>query len=73
MIKEVYSPPDLAVFEYCILGPLMSHNYLCAVCRERVAVINTNTGILQPCWGCQKTYKLIKLNWFDKLIGREKH
>jgi hypothetical protein len=50
----------------------MEHNYLCAVCREDSAIINCNTGILQPCSVCQERrhYRVIRLNWFDRLLGR---
>jgi ribosomal protein L37AE/L43A len=50
---------------------LMEHNYLCAVCKELSAVQNTSTGILEPCWECQKRgYALIKKTWIDKLLSR---
>ncbi len=42
----------------------MEHNYLCAVCKATSAIQETHTGILQPCFECQNTYKVIKLNWF---------
>lgn len=58
----------MAEYVYRIHGPIQGHNYYCAVCRESSAVIDCSTGILQPCWECQKTYKLIKLNWFLKLF-----
>jgi hypothetical protein len=54
-------PVGTAEFIFKRIGPLMEHNYLCAVCREEHAVIETWRGILQPCWGCQeKGYVLIK-------------
>lgn len=46
----------------------MKHNYLCAVCKEKSAVQDTHTGILQPCWDCQKTYKVKKLTWLDRIF-----
>lgn len=58
----------MAQFVYRNHGPTMSHNYLCAVCRTEKAVLQTNTGILQPCWECKTDYKLIKLSWFQKFI-----
>jgi ribosomal protein L37AE/L43A len=51
---------------------IMEHNYLCAVCKEKSGVQETNTGILQPCWECQNKYKVVKLTWVDKLLGRVK-
>jgi len=47
------------------------HNYLCAVCKKFSAVQDTHTGVLQPCWTCQKYFTQIKkktmldkaLNW----------
>lgn len=61
-----------AVFVYRRIGPAMEHNYLCAVCRESPAVIETWHGILQPCWECQKTYRLVKINWLDRFLKRFK-
>jgi len=67
MIKEVDHRPEMATFKYRVIGPVMEHNYYCPVCREKSAVISS--GILQPCWGCQKKdYVLIKKNWFLKLF-----
>lgn len=62
----------IAKFRYMNIGPVMVHNYLCACCRRQKAVIETWHGILQPCWDCQKQWKLVRLNWFDKLLGRHK-
>ena len=69
-VVQVYHSPITAKFEYQDLGSAMNHNYLCAVCRNEKAVIDMNIGILQPCWKCQNKYKLIKLNFIDKLLGR---
>ncbi len=69
MIKQVNSKPEMAVFKYQILGPSMSHNYYCAVCRNIVAVIDQNTGALQPCWDCQRRgYELVRGNALFKII-----
>jgi hypothetical protein len=71
MIEQVNElPVKKTPFRYCIAGPAMSHNYLCAVCKENSAVNEGWSGHLQPCWKCQKSYKLIKLNWFLKLFFR---
>lgn len=71
-VKQVFEKPEVAVFKYMDLGPAMEHNYLCAVCREKHAVLDMSKGILQPCWSCQKRdYKLVKLNWFQKLFIKE--
>ena len=51
----------------------MRHNYVCSVCKDESGVQNCNTGILEPCRTCQqKGYRVIKLTWFDKLLGRDK-
>ena len=47
---------------------IMEHNYLCAVCKKDSAVQDTNEGILQPCWDCQKIYKIKKLTWLDRIF-----
>lgn len=60
-----------AQYVYRTIGMIQEHNYLCAVCREQKAVIEVWHGILQPCWDCQKKgYKIFKMNWLDKLMGR---
>jgi len=72
-IKEVRSEPTMAEFEYLSLGPAMKHNYYCSVCREKIAVVDMSTGILQPCWTCQDIgYILIKMHWLQRLIQRIK-
>ncbi len=73
-MKEVSEHEDIPKAEFVFSRTFMAmrHNYLCAVCKGNPAVIETWHGILQPCWECQDTYKLLKLNWFDKLIGRGK-
>ena len=50
----------------------MSHNMVCAVCKENSGVQDCSDGVMQPCWDCQKRgYVLIKLSRFiiflDKL------
>jgi hypothetical protein len=54
-------------------GMIMTHDYSCPACREHSAVIDGSTGLMQPCWGCQKKgYKLIKADrrsWFAKFIN----
>ena len=57
-----------AEFVYVRAFMIMEHNYLCAVCREGKAVINTSTGILHPCWNCSKKYRLIKRHWLYDLV-----
>ncbi len=63
MIREVIGPGEIktAEFVYRNMGPAMEHNYLCAVCRDKKAIIELWHGILQPCWDCQaRGWKLIK-------------
>lgn len=71
MMREVAIDQDIpiAVFVYKNIGPAVVHNYLCAVCRENKAVLYLY-DVLQPCWACHKKYRLIRLTWFDRLIGR---
>ncbi len=69
-MKEVPWAQDIPKAEFTFAREFMAmkHNYLCAVCKERSAVQETNTGILQPCWDCQKVMTRIKRKtWFDKL------
>jgi hypothetical protein len=68
-MKEIYEKPRNARFEYRVLGPIVEHNYLCAVCRERKAVLDCTSGLLTPCWGCrERGYRLIKLGFWGKLF-----
>lgn len=72
LIEETYEwPVPKTPFKYCMIGPGMSHNYLCAVCKEESAVNEGWTGHLQPCWKCQKDYRLVKLNWFLRLFIKD--
>jgi hypothetical protein len=67
LTQEVFKDPGTAIFKYQSLGPAMNHNYLCAICRQEKAVLELWRGVLQPCWGCQKNYKVMKLNWVLRL------
>lgn len=69
MEKVSWNEVGVAEFKYSIAGPIANHNYLCAVCRENKAVLDLNTGILQPCWKCQRCHWVIKkTNWLDRVI-----
>lgn len=35
-------------------GPWAEHDHACAVCSARHSVLDLNTGMFQPCWGCQQ-------------------
>lgn len=62
---------DKTPFKYSTHFMGMRHNYYCSVCKEKPGVQSCNTGELQPCWDCQKTgWRLIKLNWLDRLLKR---
>lgn len=66
-------PKDVTVWRHDS-GMVMTHDYSCPVCREKSAVLDCNTGLMQPCWECQeKGYRLVKIhkhNWIKKLIKR---
>ena len=62
---------EKAEFTFAREAMMMKHNYLCGVCKEKSAVQDCTTGILQPCWDCQKNYLVVKLNWIDRLLGRK--
>lgn len=49
---------------------MMEHNYLCAICKEKSAIMETWNGVLQPCYECQKKWRVLKLNWLDRLFKR---
>lgn len=71
MIKEVPWGTPIEKADYIFAREFMAqeHNYNCAVCKEKSAVAECHTGILQPCWDCQKTgYVIIKINWLVKLL-----
>jgi len=42
-----------------------SHDYSCPICREKHAVLSS--GIMQPCWECQKKgYRILRKNVYKK-------
>lgn len=51
-------------------APVATHNMPCAVCYKKHAVLDMGEGIFQPCWDCQKIYKLRKVSicWLKKLF-----
>lgn len=64
---------EKAEFVYLLEFMAAKHNYLCAVCREKSAILDLNSGILQPCWGCQGEYTLIKKRrkgWLTTVVDR---
>lgn len=76
-MKEVSwdTPIEKAEFIFSREAMFMSHNYLCAVCKEKSAVQDVGSGILEPCWDCQKDgyniYKFEKgslIGWFVKWV-----
>lgn len=59
--------PATYVYRCTFMG--QEHNYLCAVCREKPAVVETWHGVLQPCWVCQKNgWELYRRQSFVELI-----
>jgi len=70
--REAKSESELetAPFIYKFHGPCGQHNYLCSVCRQKKAVLDMDKGILQPCWDCHKTYRVVKIKWFDRLFRK---
>lgn len=45
-------------------GPAATHNMPCAVCRDRHAVLDLTTGIMQPCWQCQDRGYRVRFSWW---------
>lgn len=67
---EVKNPEETRPvdFKYKNEGPIMCHNYYCAVCKEHPGVQDLSSGILQPCWGCQNKYRVVKLTWISRIF-----
>lgn len=63
---------QMAPFIFKRIGPVMDHNYYCAVCKKDSAVQEVWWGVLQPCWGCQaEGYKIYRArNWFHRWVLR---
>lgn len=61
-MKEVSwgTPIEKAEFVFKREFMIMEHNYLCAICKENSAVQDINSGILQPCWVCIRTFKIFR-------------
>lgn len=52
-------------------GMVANHDYSCPVCRERHAILDLSTGLMQPCSLCRKDYTLIKVDkrkWWQKFM-----
>lgn len=62
-MKEVSWDTEIEKAEFIFAREFMAmkHNYLCAVCKDKSAVQDTHSGVLQPCWDCQKSWKLEKV------------
>ena len=49
----------------------MAHDYSCPVCRTNHAVIDGSTGVMGPCWSCQKdNWEIVQVDkrpWWKKL------
>ena len=71
-MKEVNWSEDIpkAEFVFAREAMIMKHNYLCAVCKKESAVQDTHTGVLQPCWDCQKRGYICTKSWLFKLFAR---
>jgi hypothetical protein len=42
-------------------APFATHDMPCAICRDMPAVLDLSTGVMQPCWGCQKNgWRLVR-------------
>lgn len=50
-------------------GPAATHNMPCAVCRDRHAVLDLTTGIMQPCWQCQDRGYRVRFSWWRWMRG----
>ena len=72
-MKEVswITPIEKAEFIFKREVMIMEHNYLCAVCKEKSGVMEIHIGILQPCWDCQKKWRLKKVNFIDRWFRRK--
>lgn len=61
---------ELAKIKVEVHGPMATHNMPCAVCRRRHAVLDLSTGVMQPCWCCQRWGWRVKKSWLACLFGR---
>tara|TARA_R110000868_G_scaffold62962_1_gene189926 strand:- start:2249 stop:2485 length:237 start_codon:yes stop_codon:yes gene_type:complete len=63
------TPIEKAEFVFKREFMMMEHNYLCSVCKEKSAVQDASSGILQPCWDCQaKGFYLHKIKPWKKAV-----
>lgn len=68
-IRNPHAEPGVAYIWVEFYGPAASHNMPCACCGEKHAVLETNTGIMQPCWSCQELgYEVVKKKkrWYHR-------
>ena len=66
-------PSELAVSSVNVYmhdsGMICTHDYSCPTCRKDKAVLHLSTGIMQPCWSCQKLgYKIVKSKPKNKIM-----
>lgn len=69
-MKEVSwsTPIEKAEFIFKREFMAMEHNYLCACCKERTAIQDTSTGVLHPCRICRKEWKMVRMNFIQRLL-----
>ena len=64
---------ELLIVKYYDFGMGFNHNYPCTVCRDKSAVLDCSTGIMQPCWHCQSLgYSVKQKSKFARMIERYK-
>lgn len=79
-VREVNDTPDFTEVllrqdhVYRILGAgAIDHNVYCSVCHEESAVWDLNSGVLEPCWKCQRagweTKRREPRHWITRLLG----
>lgn len=54
MVQVESSPSMVDVEVFTDGGPWLMHNIPCSVCHEQKGVFNMGTGIIEPCWDCQR-------------------
>ena len=71
-VVDVDAPPEMADVEvFTDGGPWAMHNMPCSVCQRNKAVLNLNTGILEPCWECQRAgWHLVRRSrsWWRRIL-----
>ena len=71
-MKEVSHKPVLHNIEYRSFGPLTEHSMPCPVCGVKTSMLQSNTGVFQPCGDCESAGWFIgkRVSFIDRVFKK---